>query len=434
MEEVVTFIATGDSFITRPLPSQKNHQFKQVQEIITEADFSFTNFEVTIQDEQAFPSATSGGTWAVAPIQVTQSIVDYGFNCVAWANNHTLDYSYGGLKATMQSLNDHQLLHAGVGENLAEASSPKYLETTYHRIALIAATSTFDPTWSAGHQRKDCKGRPGVNPLRFKEIYGISEYQLNVLKEIEKESGYNAYQDLMIEEGFIERTKSSEVNMNNMLFSSALSPGKHEIINENDRDRNLAAIKDARLRADYVVMSIHSHEMKSRRKDESAEFIERFARECIDNGADAIICHGPHILRGIEIYKNRPIFYSLGNFIFQNDSVPVLPSDFYEKYNSSDSDLPGRVLAKRSKNNTIGLGVNPKVWESIIPKWKMKAGQLIELELIPIELGYELPHYRRGWPSVSDNIKILNDLKKLSSYYGTEIKIDVEKMRGYIDV
>ena len=42
------------------------------------------------------------------------------------------------------------------------------------------------------------------------------------------------------------------------------------------------------------------------------------AHWAIDQGADLFAGHGPHFLRGIEIYKNRPIFYSLGNFIFQN--------------------------------------------------------------------------------------------------------------------
>ncbi len=46
-------------------------------------------------------------------------------------------------------------------------------------------------------------------------------------------------------------------------------------------------------------------------------FLETFSRRCVDAGADAVIGHGPHELRGIEIYHGAPIFYSLGNFLLR---------------------------------------------------------------------------------------------------------------------
>jgi poly-gamma-glutamate capsule biosynthesis protein CapA/YwtB (metallophosphatase superfamily) len=44
--------------------------------------------------------------------------------------------------------------------------------------------------------------------------------------------------------------------------------------------------------------------------------VVRFSRRCIDSGADLVLGHGPHVPRGIELYKNRLIVYSLGNFVF----------------------------------------------------------------------------------------------------------------------
>ena len=41
----------------------------------------------------------------------------------------------------------------------------------------------------------------------------------------------------------------------------------------------------------------------------------RFATDAINTGADVIVMHGPHVPRGIELYKNRLIIYSLGNFV-----------------------------------------------------------------------------------------------------------------------
>ena len=43
--------------------------------------------------------------------------------------------------------------------------------------------------------------------------------------------------------------------------------------------------------------------------------LRRWARAVIDAGADAVVGHGPHVLRGIEFYRGRPIAYSLGNFL-----------------------------------------------------------------------------------------------------------------------
>jgi hypothetical protein len=40
--------------------------------------------------------------------------------------------------------------------------------------------------------------------------------------------------------------------------------------------------------------------------------------------------HGPHVLRGIEIFKGKPVFYSLGDFIFQNETLLRLPAENYE--------------------------------------------------------------------------------------------------------
>jgi hypothetical protein len=47
------------------------------------------------------------------------------------------------------------------------------------------------------------------------------------------------------------------------------------------------------------------------------DFLVELAHQAIDNGADAFVGHGPHVLRGVEIYKGKPIFYGLGEFFYQ---------------------------------------------------------------------------------------------------------------------
>src|SRR5690625_3591356 len=101
MNNPMSFLATGDSFITRKIPSKENNNFSELVNIINENEFRFTNLEVTTHNFEGFPAAESGGTWSIADPSVLEEIKDFGFNTLAWANNHTLDYSYGGLEATM---------------------------------------------------------------------------------------------------------------------------------------------------------------------------------------------------------------------------------------------------------------------------------------------------------------------------------------------
>ncbi|MDO8499539.1 MAG: AmmeMemoRadiSam system protein B [bacterium] len=80
-----------------------------------------------------------------------------------------------------------------------------------------------------------------------------------------------------------------------------------------DMDDVSKIIKEAKTKADKVVVNIHWGEEY---KNISNTRQRAVAHAMIDAGADAIIGHHPHVVEEMEIYNNRPIFYSLGNFIF----------------------------------------------------------------------------------------------------------------------
>jgi len=417
------FCATGDSFINRCIP-ENDPYIEEIASVIGKAEVRLTNLETTIQDSEGYPAAFSGGTWAKATPAVLDTLKIYGFNLISWANNHTLDYSHGGLIATERHLNRYGFIHAGVGKNLHEASTPKYLECPSGRIALIACVSTFHESWIAGEQRKDEIGRPGVNPLRFETTYIINPKRLNDLKSTAGITNINAEDDLAIEEGFKIPPKEGVFLFGGHQFVAGEQEGKITIPHSGDMKRVTERIKEAVRKADYVLVSIHAHEMKGRSKDQPADYLITFARNCIDAGASAVIGHGPHVLRAIEIYKNRPIFYSIGNFIFHTETVTSQPSDFFEKYGLGAGHNVADALDAMSANYTRGLCVNQRVWESIIPQWCMNNGKLTYLTLHPIELGFELPPYRMGWPRISNTVNILERLAELSKPFGTSITIN----------
>lgn len=328
------------------------------------------------------------------------------------------------MEATEQYLNQYGFVHAGVGDNLSAANEPRYLETSAGRVALLAVTSTFHETWIAGEQRPDLIGRPGVNPLRFTAVHHVSSEKMTQLKSIAEAVDLNAAYNLSVKEGFTVAGDPDTFLFGNHLFKESDHEGQVTVPNEKDMARIRKTILEAGRQAQYVLVSVHAHEMKGSAKDQPADFLTVFARACIDAGAHALIGHGPHILRGIEIYNQRPIFYSLGNFIFQNETITRLPADFYEKYGLTHTHTPADAFDARSKNNTRGFGVDPHVWESILPIWTMEGEALTEISLYPIELGFGQPRYSRGWPSLIGNMGILERLQMLSAAFGTEIQIE----------
>lgn len=423
MNQLMTFVATGDSFIARRLPGE-TAWVKELTELLASAEARFTNLEITTHEFEGTPGAVSGGTWGIASPHVLKDIKRLGFNLINWANNHTLDYSIDGLLATERYLNQYEFVHAGAGCNLAQASEPRYLETTSGRVALIAATSSFHESWMAGEQRPDMLGRPGVNGLRHNEVYSINPEKLQVLKEIADEVPINAIYNRRVKQGFALQSNDGLFHFGQHLFKAGESQGLETTPNQKDMARIIRSISLAKRTADYVIVSIHSHEMNGDINDEPADFLVEFAHRCIDEGAHAVIGHGPHILRGIEIYKQRPIFYSLGNFIFQNDCVSHLPFDFYEKYNLGYINNVADAFEARSANRTRGLGSMPEAWQSVIPHWTMENGMIKELTLYPIELGFGEPAYRGGWPALTRNSKIIERLQTLSVPFGTVIQIE----------
>jgi poly-gamma-glutamate capsule biosynthesis protein CapA/YwtB (metallophosphatase superfamily) len=94
--------------------------------------------------------------------------------------------------------------------------------------------------------------------------------------------------------------------------------------NLNKLDTARTLVTDLAAKNDIVIVSFHGGAEGSSKQrvpygaemffGENRGDLRRFSRAMIDAGADLIIGHGPHVVRGMEIYNNRLIAYSLGNF------------------------------------------------------------------------------------------------------------------------
>ncbi len=426
-----SIVATGDSLLTQRLPRQ-DKTCLALKELFEQADIRFTNFELQVHDFEVAPSAVSGGTWVAARPGVIKDLKWLGLNLFAGATNHSLDWGHDGLKTTMRHLKENDCTYAGIGMNLAEASMPCYIDTPEGRVALISVCSSGKDWHIAGEQRPDVAGRAGINMLRFNLINYLPKEDIEVLRKIVDKTYVNARRLQLEREGFIKAEEGFAVGTNRFEVGEA---GTKTFCNQKDLQRILRYISEAKRQADVVLVSHHAHEFRGIDKAVAADFTREFAHACIDAGVDAFLGHGPHILRGIEIYNSKPIFYSLGDFFIQNDSVERQPADFFDIYNLGPDNTPSDGWAARSKNGTSGLVVNRKVFESVITRFVVEDGSIKQVELLPITLGFEKTRSRKGRPelaSTSDGERILQALQKLSDEFDT--KITIKDGKGYIDI
>jgi len=91
----------------------------------------------------------------------------------------------------------------------------------------------------------------------------------------------------------------------------------------------------------------------------------------------------------------------------------------------SNTSMVGEGMDNRSKNGTIGLGVNKDVWRSVLAQWDVEDGKAVSLKLYPIHLGgMDMPRYRKGLPAFAQDDEMLMHLAELSAEFGTEIVIE----------
>ena len=413
--------------ITRKMTPHGEPAFLQLREIIQGATAAFLNLEVLFHDYEddvipaPYPSGSVKNYVRAAP-ELAHDLAWLGFDMVSLGNNHTMDFGAGGARRTAAAAEAAGLAVAGFGENLARARQATYVETPGGRIALISIASTFAEQYRAGHQRPDMRGRPGLSPIR---------YETHVTLSSEGMTGLRA----ALEEYRPDLGSRSTVTFGGVQFTEGSTASVKTVPHAGDLAEIVAVVEDAKRQADWVLVTSHTHEgahdlneSRSNERTVPADFIVEVARGVVDAGADIFIGHGPHRLRGIEVYRGKPIFYSLGNFIFQNETVELQPYDMYEALDLPHEAQPGQfqdVRVERAGSRSFQAG---KIyWESVVPVVEFQGGELSEVRLYPIMLGQYSPRPVRGRPLLADDAlgqEVLEGLAELSTPYGTSLQIE----------
>jgi poly-gamma-glutamate synthesis protein (capsule biosynthesis protein) len=234
------------------------------------ADLAFGQLETVISDRGAIvPNARLAMR---APSSSAAALRAAGFGAMSFAGNHCLDWGYEAFGDTLLHAREAGIALCGAGADLAAARQPIEIAREGCRIAILAASSILPEGYAAG------AGRAGCAPLRAHTVYEQVEHD---------------------QPGTPARIRSYP--------------------HRQDLDALCASIRAAKAESDIVLVSLHwgLHMTEA----VLADYQRIAAREAIDAGADAIIGHHPHILKAVEVYKDRPIFYSLGNFAIEQPHI-----------------------------------------------------------------------------------------------------------------
>lgn len=421
----VVLTAAGDAFFVQRFPKGYSVD-PRLRDWILSGDARLVNFEAVVNDGSCSPAAQSGGTWATMDPSVFPELWEFGFNGCGCANNHSLDYTFDGLRLTMKTLRNAGKPFAGIGEDLQEATRAAFVDTPAGKVAFVSVTSTYSPGAMAGWTTSRVKGRPGLNGLRHVDTYLVKPERLEQLREIAAATALNASREFSQKTGFSLPDAPGAYQFGTLAFKASDSEGRTSKCNAKDLKRITDAISDARAKAVAVVVLAHSHSFRWRDCFEPDDYFVEFCRAAVDAGADAVIGGGTHQLKGIEFHDGKPIFYSLGDFVFQNNVVPVVPPDFCEKYGVPlDSDAKTALLA-RSKGGKVGLHMFRDNFLSVVPRIELVGGRVVSVAMLPIELHFGMDWSVNGLPRPADaeaTATIAATLERLSRPFGTAVSL-----------
>jgi poly-gamma-glutamate capsule biosynthesis protein CapA/YwtB (metallophosphatase superfamily) len=275
-ESPITITLAGQSMIRSDIRATAPAAVSVMQGLL-KGEVIFTNLEGAVAEKG---ETVHEGRGFLAPPEALDALATFGFNLLSLSDNHAFDLKATGIENTIREADSRKIIHAGTGNSLAEAAAPGYLHTPKGTIALIASASgLITPGASATAER------PGVNELR-------------------------------VEAGVAENEATADLPG---------APGNTP--NPEDSKRILQSIRDARQHADLVIVYQHNHVFGNhsfstiftegmQERLAPNDWLRQWTHAEVDAGADIVVMHGAPLLHGVEIYHGRPIFFDLGNFIY----------------------------------------------------------------------------------------------------------------------
>lgn len=254
----------GDLLIDREQPDEA---LDRVTSLLAAPDVLFGNLEACFTDDPH--PAPSGATPLYPGAHNLDAFARAGFTALSLANNHMVDAGHAAMLDNIARLRAQGVQAAGAGATLAEAREPALITAKDLTVALVARASVFPMGYEAR------SNVPGIAPMRAYDLW----------------------------RPFLDN-----------YYIPGVPPRAQTVPDEGDLANLSDDIAAARAGADLVMVSHHWGDML--RPYVLSDHERRTARWSIDQGADLVVGHHHHALRGIEWYKGKPIFYGLGHFVF----------------------------------------------------------------------------------------------------------------------
>jgi len=319
---MLVFNAVGDVGPDRENPAEC---FALARSALAQSDIGFCQLECNLTGRGSrMPQARH--THRALPL-AARAMKEAGFSVVSFAGNHCMDWGLEGFRDTIDNLQSAGLAVVGVGNTIRQARTPVIMEVKGVRVAFLAYSSILPEAYWAEEERAGCV------PMRAHTLY----------EQIETDQ-----------------------------------PGTpariHTWAHQGDLEAMVDDIRQARLQAHMVMVSMHwgIHFIPA----VLADYQREVAHAAIDAGAEMVLGHHPHILKGIEFHRGKPIFYSLSNFAMDLRMTPehAASKGFREiqalspgwipntesLYNfPPDSRMTGIVQATLDKTGLVGLVFKP---------------------------------------------------------------------------
>jgi hypothetical protein len=323
---------TGDVIMNTRVSACRDRDVLAAVDVLRSADVTHAHLEIPLHDFGAdiFGAAEGALAWYRGPTLIAQELRWMGVDLVSTASNHSLDYSYGGLRSTCSALDAAGLAHAGTGPDLASARAPAFVDSPAGRVALVSATSSFPAFARAGAARTDAPGRPGVNPLRYFHV--IDGAMADRLTSIVGALGLGVVRDAGSGE-FVIHPPGLHNSIWRFRVVTADAPPT-TCCDESDLAGNLESIRYARSVSDLVIAHLHvqAWDGVDGRMSASPAFAHEFARAAAEAGASVVLVQGAHApIRGIEVHAGVPILYDPGP-LFRLGRREAQPHDFYTRW------------------------------------------------------------------------------------------------------
>lgn len=422
-----TLAAVGDLMARRPLAMWEDAAFQSVLRVVRDADIGVANLEGNLADIPRFDGPLRG---MMGSREVARDIKALGFDMVNRANNHVFDADKEGMLSTIDLLDEAGVVHAGTGRNLDVARAPAFLETPKGRIAIVGMHTPHNTTnANASTQIGNIGGRPGLNPLGTTVYHHVTREQFEAIKAIRR-AAYTPPAGTTNAVRLRDENPADEVTLFGISYKVGTPGTRSFTMNEDDIDAIMRSIRNGKYLSNFLIATIHAHQgtVEAQQwlyEDGTPDFLVELAHLTIDNGADAFVGHGPHVLRGIEIYKGKPVFYGLGEFLYQwqhMDSA-LLTGSYQASGRGGGPPVDDVTDVERAASSTW----RPINFESVVATSRYQDNRLVEVRLHPTDGGFDGPVATLGIPRMARPDvaqRILQRLQALSRPFGTTIAIE----------